>query len=209
MNCRRQLPASCLPTRCLQPAALQPPAPPTFAGPALSIPLASWLLCESLIRWAGAWQQPEIDAATDALQRTIVAAADGGGMHGQAYWLACSLAAGGLLKFRTIGRREGGHLLRLGETEKQSGQLACPAPHLPAACACICVCCLSLLLLLHLACCSCLGYPPRHACCPPTNSNLTCPLYPAGDSLINCQPVHAALGDSIADMLPVNVGVSG
>jgi hypothetical protein len=30
----------------------------------------------------------------------------------------------------------------------------------------------------------------------------------AGDSLINCQPVHAALGDSVADLLRVNVGVS-
>ena len=59
----------------------------------------------------------------------------------QAYWLACSLAAGGLIKFRTIGRREGGQLLRL------------------------------------------------------------------GDTLINCQPVHAALGDSIAGSLPASVAV--
>ncbi|KAI3425379.1 hypothetical protein D9Q98_009143 [Chlorella vulgaris] len=111
------------------------------AGPPLAIPLASWLLCESLIRWAASWQQAEIDAAVDTLQRAIVDAADSGGIHGQAYWLARSLAAGGLLKFRTIGLKAGGHLLRL------------------------------------------------------------------GDQLINCQSVHEALGDSIAEALTVNVAV--
>ncbi|PSC74954.1 Myosin-J heavy chain isoform A [Micractinium conductrix] len=84
-------------------------------GAALSIPLASWLLCESLIQWAGSWQLAEIDMAAEGLQRAIVDAADGGGLHGQSYWLACSLAAGGLLKFRTIGRRDVGHLSRLGD----------------------------------------------------------------------------------------------
>lgn len=121
----------------------------------LRIPLASWLLCESLIRWAGSWQPGEIDAAADTLQRSVVDAAATGGLQGQvglrllwclalrspaancngrpsavltlsfacglpahplqAYWLACSLAAGGLMKARTIGKRDVGHLLRLGE----------------------------------------------------------------------------------------------
>lgn len=67
----------------------------------------------------------------------------------QAYWLACSLAAGGLLKWRTVGRREGGHLLRLGEhgwlalavgflvaclgcsLPQANAQLQLPAPALP------------------------------------------------------------------------------
>jgi hypothetical protein len=53
------------------------------AGVALSIPLSSWLLCESLIRWAGSWQQGEIDAAADTLQQAIIEAADSGGLHGQ------------------------------------------------------------------------------------------------------------------------------
>ena len=103
--------------------------------------------------------------AAEGLQRAIVDAADGGGLHGQvrptagqaavskvvlwrhvlrlctwpdarspvppsaaaihpssppqSYWLACSLAAGGLLKFRTIGRRDVGHLSRLGEPGTQ------------------------------------------------------------------------------------------
>ncbi|KAI7836877.1 hypothetical protein COHA_009277 [Chlorella ohadii] len=117
------------------------PVPLGAAGTPLAIPLSSWLLCESLIRWAGAWQPGEIVTAADALQRAIVDAADGGGLRGQAYWLACSLAAGGLLKFRTVGRREYSHLLRL------------------------------------------------------------------SDALINCTPVHEALGDSIADALPVSVAV--
>ena len=91
------------------PLAVTPPP-----GAALSIPLSSWLLCESLIRWAGVWAPGEIDAAADSLQRSIVGAAAAGGLRGQAYWLACSLAAGGLLKFRAIGRREVGPLLRLG-----------------------------------------------------------------------------------------------
>jgi myosin-5 len=117
------------------------PVPLGPAGTPLSIPLSSWLLCESLIRWAGAWQPGEIVTAADALQRGIVDAADAGGLRGQAYWLACSLAAGGLLKFRTVGRREYSHLLRL------------------------------------------------------------------SDALINCTPVHEALGDSIAEALPVSVAV--
>jgi hypothetical protein len=50
---------------------------------ALSIPLSSWLLCESLIRWAGSWQQGEIDAAAETLQLAIIEAADSGGLHGQ------------------------------------------------------------------------------------------------------------------------------
>lgn len=36
-------------------------------------------------------------------------------LPGQAYWLASSLATGALLKLRTIGLREGGLLLRLGD----------------------------------------------------------------------------------------------
>lgn len=59
----------------------------------------------------------------------------------QAYWLCASLASGALLKVRTIGLREGGLLLRL------------------------------------------------------------------GDALIFFGPLHDTLGDTIADMLPVNVAV--
>lgn len=36
----------------------------------------------------------------------------------------------------------------------------------------------------------------------------TPPHTPAGNSLVNFTAVHEALGDSVADMLPVNVGVS-
>lgn len=61
----------------------------------------------------------------------------------QAYWLCASLASGALLKVRTIGLREGGLLLRL------------------------------------------------------------------GDALIFFGPLHDTLGDTIADMLPVNVAVGG
>ncbi|KAL4420012.1 hypothetical protein ABPG75_007110 [Micractinium tetrahymenae] len=115
--------------------------PLAAAGPSLRIPLSSWLLCESLIGWAKVWGQPEIDNAADMLQRAIVEAAAGGGLHAQAYWLACSLAAGGLLKARTFGLPYGSKLFRL------------------------------------------------------------------GNSLVNFTAVHEALGDSVADMLPVNVGV--
>lgn len=59
------------------------PVPLGGAGLALRIPLSSWLLCESLIRWAGAWQAVEIDSAADTLQRAIVDAARGGGLRGQ------------------------------------------------------------------------------------------------------------------------------
>ena len=59
------------------------PACHLTAGVALFIPLSSWLLCESLIRWAGSWQQGEIDAAAETLQQAIIEAADSGGLHGQ------------------------------------------------------------------------------------------------------------------------------
>ncbi|KAL4419268.1 hypothetical protein ABPG77_004826 [Micractinium sp. CCAP 211/92] len=115
--------------------------PLSATGPSLRIPLSSWLLCESLIGWAKVWGQPEIDMAADMLQRAIVEAADAGGLHAQAYWLTCSLAAGGLLKARTFGLPYGSKLFRL------------------------------------------------------------------GNSLVNFTAVHEALGDSVADMLPVNVAV--
>ena len=49
----------------------------------------------------------------------------------QAYWLACSLAAGGLLKFRTVGRREYSHLLRLSEWRGRPGGQAEHRVHVP------------------------------------------------------------------------------
>lgn len=70
------------PMAWLSPAPNCRPAP-LYAGTPLAIPLSSWLLCESLIRWAGAWQPGEIVTAADALQRAIVDAADGGGLRGQ------------------------------------------------------------------------------------------------------------------------------
>lgn len=111
-----------------------------MAGP-LPIPLAAWLLCESFINWAGSWAPAELDTAATRVEDAIVGAATRGGLTAQSYWLGASLALGALLKVRTIGLREGGLLLRL------------------------------------------------------------------GDALIFFTPLHDTLGDTIADMLPVNIAM--
>ena len=81
------------------------------AGVALSIPLSSWLLCESLIRWAGSWQQGEIDAAADTLQQAIIEAADSGGLHGQVrhHQHCCCIVAAGFLPAMTPAGQAAGH----------------------------------------------------------------------------------------------------
>jgi hypothetical protein len=121
-----------------------PPPPPkkTFAGP-LRLPLCSWLLCESLIHWAREWAAGDVSAAAKLVEGRILEAVTAGGLQAQAYWLGGSLATGALLKMRTIGRKEFGQLLRL------------------------------------------------------------------GDELIVFGGLQEVLGDSVADMLPVNVAVSG
>jgi hypothetical protein len=85
-----------LPALLLLPAAAEaaPPhthtsclAPPlvSCAG-TLRLPLASWLLSEALIRWAGAWSGAEVDAAVAAVERGIIAAAASGGLELQVRW---------------------------------------------------------------------------------------------------------------------------
>ncbi|KAL6770143.1 hypothetical protein ACKKBG_A33770 [Auxenochlorella protothecoides x Auxenochlorella symbiontica] len=88
---------------------------PSRKDPALGVPLAAWLVSESLIVWAGGWAPQQLGLAAEAVQGTILTTAAAGGLTAQAYWLASTLAIGALLKMRTIGRKEGALLLRLGD----------------------------------------------------------------------------------------------
>ena len=54
------------------------------------MPLAAWLLSESLQRWAAAWPAGTAEAATAGLHHAILQAADRGGLMAQvggALWL--------------------------------------------------------------------------------------------------------------------------
>ncbi len=135
----------------------------------------------------------------------------------QAYWLTCSLAAGGLLKARTFGLPYGSKLFRLGERTYKSRAVR------SAGCsASVCTTVVSMRLarfrtpfLPTLS--ASPGIPLLHLCrCMPLAFKLPsqCPHFdasplgpPAGNLLVNFTAVHEALGDSVADMLPVNVAV--
>ena len=84
-------------------------------GDAVGLPFAAWLVGECLLTWASSWHTAQVDAAAGRLRDAVLAAADGEGLAGQAYWLSASLALGALLKVRSIGRRDCGGLFRAGD----------------------------------------------------------------------------------------------
>ena len=84
-------------------------------GDAVGLPFAAWLVGECLLTWASSWRTAQVDAAAGRLRDAVLAAADGEGLAGQAYWLSASLALGALLKVRSIGRRDCGGLFRAGD----------------------------------------------------------------------------------------------
>ncbi|KAK9865078.1 hypothetical protein WJX84_008101 [Apatococcus fuscideae] len=95
------------------------------ATPADSIgmPVAAWLLGETLLHWAMRWRSQEVDVAALRVRGSVLQTAEAEGLTYQAYWFSTTLALGAFLKVRSIGKRECSNLFKLGDELIQFGDL--------------------------------------------------------------------------------------
>lgn len=67
---------------------------PSRKDPALGVPLAAWLVSESLIVWAGGWAPQQLGLAAEAVQGTILTTAAAGGLTAQVCVMVVLLEGG-------------------------------------------------------------------------------------------------------------------
>lgn len=64
----------------------------------IGMPVAAWILSECLITWTTKWGPSEAEAAALTMKDTILANTENETLNYQCYWLATTIAIGGIIR---------------------------------------------------------------------------------------------------------------